>query len=1290
MPIHNYSRSTARQTPSPSATPSSHSTAGSKESKLAKIGRVAVNALNHLKAMLRRGLNKLNSWFFRLFPHTRHSTSDAASNLSARDIRQLEMPRTTIQRSHSFPNFAERSSKSLQRSHSVQILNENSELTTFDNQQENSSNQIGNLALSGNPAEQSNQELTSSQVNNASSDVEDSPQQSSTSLLPLSSEALETSSNGSLNRSQLDHQTEIKKSEGEEIEPELSLTDKSRKSAEDFWEVESSNDSLDQNLNLSPKSTDTESFNSTEANSDSAINAPVQNQLGDIENQKPKQENQPESDHAKQTGTRIQDSDVSEAVTKNDDSVQFVETHRRALTREEKGKQPLEVKRELFEDEPSSSSSEVESTAEKTQEFSFGHQTFMPIDESKYEYDDSRTLVKEKALQEREKVEGSKLISQIITPDESRQKVEDIFHGGTALYTDQAGLQKDNTTAQEISTSIIKIEEVSNKHLQSNVEPKSSSLKINDIQSSDISTDLVKKERDLNLSQSLSPLSLELPATELIEEAASTEEMSSIEEELISEYVEITKKESQSLFDLSFCFTSMLEKENLKKEVDFLLNDDDVKHKFKNLKLFSSNVQFIYNKKSGFWGGFESAMGSVGKLVGTSESPEKAMKKLWSEVLKEIRDVLNPNKFNVEIKMPEFRENDVIDTKQFKEDRCIKICEKLSYYLYKSNVLLPYADHTLEEYGIIENDDFSLPIYNQIENSAKRIKNLEKKLSETLTKEVKKLKSKFNFMDSNLHNIPFSAGFISYQALNEKENDYKFCQQLRHPTPTIEMGKIKIAQEYKAFIEMASEKGEKILYSNHQSINSFDERNRIESYTQLETQFSNFSLISLPVLKKIGDEKISDKKSFCDYLLKLFSDDDMQKKFGFYFSSNLNLKPDFLAKRSKIWIDFIHDHLLSEDEVNDDISRQMYLALLQSFIRRDIIQNCGINYYNNTCKDAIDRGAIHTFFDVYWTLLMNGKERDHTSLRDLTVLTSFPAFAAKKQAILDDRINVILKFAQKIGGNQNSLGQMISSGLSIDQKSALRNAWSSCSLKRNWSFQFDKGEPREISIDFCPSNFTPAQCWNQFYIDAKRARPNSFMWLNQDLKKIFDKNEKIEFFLGKPRFEKGEIAEFTLNEKHPVANLVKSTFAPVRDKLSHSISHKQFEERLSFLLETLSQTYAAEPYAFNRAYDLHKNPFVITTSIKGKNNSNGEVEDNGDNLLLPQFWAIEKSEKGRFPFFFRVSCILRFKCYEPEKPTFGQSRCEVSTEVDAVKYFGDSQVPNLTQHVAIYRENITE
>lgn len=488
--------------------------------------------------------------------------------------------------------------------------------------------------------------------------------------------------------------------------------------------------------------------------------------------------------------------------------------------------------------------------------------------------------------------------------------------------------------------------------------------------------------------------------------------------------------------------------------------------------------------------------------------------------------------------------------------------QSLAYHFYRNLSILPFAEEVLQLYRFCDFADVGTaksrrPYSSQLREICERIDDNRSSLLEWCKIQIKKAASKLNLMDANMHNTPFFAGTFEYQIAGQSGRVH-CIQQLRHPTPTIEIptgrSGIEIAPEYMAFLREATKRGESVLYSNHQSHRHPDEKKRIEALQSLEALFpKSFYLITLPVLSEIGDRWAVGRGNFCDYLLTLFFDSATRAKTGLYFSANIELS--FVLQSAEKWVNFLKENLITDDDALDNTLKLTYVSLLQSLVRRDIALEKNITFCNNTCKDAIDRGAIHLFLDVYWAMITSCQEDSRARLNQLTTLTVYPAFAAKKQAILKDRLAQILAFAEKM------------ESLSPSAKQKLRAAWRVTSGLESLKFRFEyAGRAARDQIAYRPG-------------EANRQSDGETQ--------------------GAMRFASVDCGPFAEPGIDSCASalsalqVLKSRLSGAVDELG--ISPPQFEERLNLLLRALSD----EPFALAisqveaRAQSTHPGALLI-------------------------------------------------------------------------------------------------
>lgn len=574
-----------------------------------------------------------------------------------------------------------------------------------------------------------------------------------------------------------------------------------------------------------------------------------------------------------------------------------------------------------------------------------------------------------------------------------------------------------------------------------------------------------------------------------------------------------------------------------------------------------------------------------------------------------------------------------------------QVNKQLAYHLYRNLPVLPFAKEVLClsqflspcQFAAEPNTPNTQTYSEQLREVCRRIDNYHSTWRKWFEIQVKKVGSKFNYMDANMHNTPFFAGTFEFQKANQRDN-VEFYQQLRYPTPTVENlnSSITISPEYRCFLDEVCLRGERVLYSNHQSPFQVDEKNRIEVLkAQVALYPENFYMVTFPVLSKIESRHCVNIGAYCNFLQDLFVSPEVGAKYGFYFSENIKIR--IVEESAKKWTAFLKEHLIDEEDIQDATLRVTYVSLLQSLVRRDLAIEKQISFCNNTCKDAIDRGAIHLFLDVYWAILMSGKEKSQATLDLLTTLTVYPAFAAKKQAILPKRLAQILSFAEKI---ESLNGEKIEN---------IRSAWIKTSGLKNINFRFESEEnPVQGAALYEPvDTLTVEGRWNQFNKDLRRAKKLRFS--NQDWSYT----------------ENNSFARQKLEE----------TFKAIVDR--EGIPQAQFDDRLSMLGLALSQA----PFALAISQVLaYAHSTLPNSQVCGfLDERSVELVNWGEQPISERFKIIQKDD-----------CKIMQARQDDVAQEMLVIRFEMSFEVDVKQHF-TATTPTMAVKYKIYRpEDVKE
>ncbi|MBM3197687.1 MAG: hypothetical protein FJZ58_00330 [Chlamydiae bacterium] len=251
-------------------------------------------------------------------------------------------------------------------------------------------------------------------------------------------------------------------------------------------------------------------------------------------------------------------------------------------------------------------------------------------------------------------------------------------------------------------------------------------------------------------------------------------------------------------------------------------------------------------------------------------------------------------------------------------------------------------------------------------------------------------------------NLPFLVGEKTFSTGQK-------IQLLRHAVPTIENGSVSIAEEYKAFVKDCQKQSKKILYCSLLDPIKGDERKRIHALQTMAGDYQNtFFFLRLPL-----DGPLSKPNDYCidlpSYKQTILQEIHKGTKGEFLVSDNL--LPHVQAHAEET-LD-LAEKLVSSLVDHETKYRAFYLLFCTLFKDR-VLNACGITFYNHTCKDAIDRGAVFLGADLLFTSFISGTLS--SELDDLRALIAWPAFMAKTQPILHDRAEWLLAFCSWIDG----------------------------------------------------------------------------------------------------------------------------------------------------------------------------------------------------------------------------------------------------------------------------------
>lgn len=264
---------------------------------------------------------------------------------------------------------------------------------------------------------------------------------------------------------------------------------------------------------------------------------------------------------------------------------------------------------------------------------------------------------------------------------------------------------------------------------------------------------------------------------------------------------------------------------------------------------------------------------------------------------------------------------------------------------------------------------------------------------------------------------------------------------LRHPVPTIEkwigrgregkplLGDIRISEEFKAFLGGCKSRKEKMLYCSLLNPKVPDEWRRLNALQELgRKEFSGtFHFIRFPMdgpLTQLdGEESLESYRKRVEAALK--RDLKGQTIFSDFLFGSRKIS-SLVAKRYQKVLDFSYAQISlvyakKLEQVQGSPQKlqallkerkQAFLMLVCTVLKAALIHKLQVQFYSNTCKDAIDRGSAHLVSDLVWDGFLTGSfPEDRETLR---LIASWPAFMVKTQPILKHRAEWMISFTKFI------------------------------------------------------------------------------------------------------------------------------------------------------------------------------------------------------------------------------------------------------------------------------------
>jgi hypothetical protein len=278
-----------------------------------------------------------------------------------------------------------------------------------------------------------------------------------------------------------------------------------------------------------------------------------------------------------------------------------------------------------------------------------------------------------------------------------------------------------------------------------------------------------------------------------------------------------------------------------------------------------------------------------------------------------------------------------------------------------------------------------------------------------LHRNLKKLSAILNVFDPHLNgNMPFLIG--------DRFINGKTVSVLRHAVPTVEKGfhNIEIAGEYQAFLENCKANNQKVLYCALLSPQKIDEHFRLTKLGDLVQKYPNtFHFIRIPLDGPLHD--INQFRTIDDYSLAIQNDLEASLYHPYPAQNSFFFSPAVRKVVSEGYVDILRYAKYWSKKIaleNPKDQKRAFMMLFSVLLKSHIISNLSIDYYNNTCKDSIDRGAVHVGSDLLWDDFLTGKELQKEQPFLFRSVIAWPAFLAKTKPVLAKRLVWLQSFAR--------------------------------------------------------------------------------------------------------------------------------------------------------------------------------------------------------------------------------------------------------------------------------------
>jgi hypothetical protein len=266
---------------------------------------------------------------------------------------------------------------------------------------------------------------------------------------------------------------------------------------------------------------------------------------------------------------------------------------------------------------------------------------------------------------------------------------------------------------------------------------------------------------------------------------------------------------------------------------------------------------------------------------------------------------------------------------------------------------------------------------------------------------------------------PHMQGNPPYRKFDVHTRSGRVVSNLRISTPT---KGAEINPEFKGYLKALAERGERHMYINLQRAHGGNagENQRSEAIHALsrDPEFAPaLSVVTLDKNTSFYAQKDDFKNLGATAFKDLFCERLLSPDSGFYIPESIGTfsKADIQIQVRNI-LDGLHTHFFEGKEDLSVEERHNMIELAYTMMISRFVEMSGARYYNNSCKDCIDRGGGANALMAYLLTAIQEREAIEADLALLPAMTYSDAIWARKREIIHERLDRALGGAEALLG----------------------------------------------------------------------------------------------------------------------------------------------------------------------------------------------------------------------------------------------------------------------------------